>query len=122
MGRDSAVEDVASLIAIARTGGGSGLDVTAVFVAPWFEEAAKGAAVLLVLVFRRREFDGVVDGIVLAGLSGVGFAFTENILYLASAYDGSDNLQAIQVAPGLHEGELAFLHDREWARSADDKK
>ena len=23
---------------------------------------------------------------------GVGFAFTENILYLASAYDGSDNL------------------------------
>jgi len=25
-----------------------------------------------------------------------------------------------EVAPGLHEGELAFLHDHEWARSADD--
>ena len=46
------------------------MDATAVLVAPWVEEAAKGAAVLLVLLFRRREFDGVVDGIVLAGLAG----------------------------------------------------
>ena len=73
-------------IAIARTGGGSGMDTTAVLVAPWVEEAAKGAAVLLVLLFRRREFDGVVDGIVLAGLSGVGFAFTENVLYFGRAF------------------------------------
>ena len=34
---------------------------------------------------RRREFDGVVDGIVYAGLAGVGFAFTENVLYLGRA-------------------------------------
>jgi RsiW-degrading membrane proteinase PrsW (M82 family) len=78
----AAVLNTASLIAIARTGGGSGMDTTAVLVAPWIEEAAKGAAVLLVLLFRRREFDGVVDGIVYAGLSGVGFAFIENVLYL----------------------------------------
>jgi RsiW-degrading membrane proteinase PrsW (M82 family) len=82
----AAVLNTASLIAIARTGGGSGMDTTAVLVAPWVEEAAKGAAVLLVLVFRRREFDGVVDGIVLAGLSGVGFAFTENVLYFGRAF------------------------------------
>jgi RsiW-degrading membrane proteinase PrsW (M82 family) len=82
----AAVLNTASLIAIARTGGGSGMDATAVLVAPWIEEAAKGAAVLLVLLFRRREFDGVVDGIVLAGLSGVGFAFTENILYFGRAF------------------------------------
>ena len=62
------------------------MDTTAVLVAPWIEEAAKGAAVLLVLLFRRREFDGVVDGIVLAGLSGVGFAFTENVLYFGRAF------------------------------------
>ena len=62
------------------------MDATAVLVAPWVEEAAKGAAVLLVLLFRRREFDGVVDGIVLAGLAGVGFAFTENILYFGRAF------------------------------------
>ena len=82
----AALLNTASLIAIARTSGGSGMDVTAVLVAPWVEEAAKGAAVLLVLVFRRREFDGVVDGIVLAGLSAVGFAFTENILYFGRAF------------------------------------
>ena len=50
----AAVLNTASLIAIARTGGGSGMDTTAVLVAPWVEEAAKGAAVLLVLLFRRQ--------------------------------------------------------------------
>jgi protease PrsW len=38
------------------------------------------------LVFRRREFDGLVDGIVYAGLVGAGFAFTENILYMGRAF------------------------------------
>jgi RsiW-degrading membrane proteinase PrsW (M82 family) len=48
---------------------------TAIYVAPWVEEAAKGAAVLLVVLFRRKEFDGLVDGIVIAGLAGIGRAF-----------------------------------------------
>jgi RsiW-degrading membrane proteinase PrsW (M82 family) len=30
------------------------------------------------------ELDGVLDGIVYAGMVGIGFAFTENILYLAA--------------------------------------
>ena len=34
----------------------------------------------------------MLDGIVYAGMVGVGFAFTENILYLAAAYDGTDGL------------------------------
>jgi RsiW-degrading membrane proteinase PrsW (M82 family) len=83
----SALLNTASAIAIARTTGESeGVAATAVLVAPWVEEAAKGAAVLLVLWFRRQEFDGLVDGIVLAGLAGVGFAFTENILYFGRAF------------------------------------
>jgi RsiW-degrading membrane proteinase PrsW (M82 family) len=83
----AAVVNTASAVAIARTGGGSeGMSATAVLVAPWVEEAVKGAAVLLVVWFRRAEFDGVVDGIVLAGLTGVGFAFTENILYFGRAF------------------------------------
>lgn len=83
----AAVVNTASAMAIARTGGASeGMASTAVLVAPWVEEAAKGLAVLLVLWFRRAEFDGIVDGIVLAGLAGLGFAFTENILYFGRAF------------------------------------
>jgi RsiW-degrading membrane proteinase PrsW (M82 family) len=90
----AAVLNTASTIAVARTvGPGQNVAVTAVFVAPWVEEAAKGAAILAVLLFRRREFDGVVDGIVLAGLTGVGFAFTENVLYFGRAFlQGSHDL------------------------------
>ena len=58
-------------------------------VAPLTEEAAKGLFILLLLWFRRNELDGILDGIVYAGMVGIGFAFTENILYLSSAYVGS---------------------------------
>jgi RsiW-degrading membrane proteinase PrsW (M82 family) len=60
--------------------------------APLAEEASKGLFLLLLLWWRRAELDGVLDGIVYAGMVGVGFAFTENILYLASAYNGSGGL------------------------------
>jgi protease PrsW len=59
-----------------------------IIVAPITEEGAKGLFVLLLLWFRRRVIDGVLDGIVYAGIVGVGFAFTENIIYLGSAYMG----------------------------------
>lgn len=58
----------------------------ATFVAPVVEESAKGAAVLLLFLFRRRDFTGIVDGVVIAGLTATGFAFTENILYLGSGF------------------------------------
>jgi protease PrsW len=57
--------------------------------APVVEEASKGLFLLLLLWWRRSELDGVLDGIVYAGMVGVGFAFTENILFLGSAYDGN---------------------------------
>ena len=61
-------------------------------VAPVTEEASKGVFLLLLLWWRRAELDGVLDGIVYAGMVGIGFAFTENILYLAAAYNGSDGM------------------------------
>lgn len=61
-------------------------------VAPVTEEATKGAFLLLLLWWRRHELDGVLDGIVYAGMVGIGFAFVENILYLAAAYDGTDGV------------------------------
>ncbi len=68
--------------------------MSAAIVAPITEEAMKGLFVLLLVVARRRVVDGVLDGIVYAGMVGVGFAFTENILYLASAYMGGDGIGA----------------------------
>ena len=61
-------------------------------VAPVTEEASKGLFLLLLLWWRRAEIDGILDGIVYAGMVGIGFAFTENILYLAAAYNGSDGM------------------------------
>lgn len=63
---------------------------SATVIAPITEEGAKGLFILLLLFFRRHELDGVLDGLVYAGMVGIGFAFTENILYLASAYMGED--------------------------------
>jgi RsiW-degrading membrane proteinase PrsW (M82 family) len=65
---------------------------SAVVMAPVTEEAGKGIFVLLLLWARRHVIDGVLDGLVYAGLVGVGFAFTENILYFAGAYTGGPDL------------------------------
>jgi RsiW-degrading membrane proteinase PrsW (M82 family) len=74
--------------------------VTAVFTAPVVEEAAKGLLVLLVWRLRRREFDGIIDGMVYAGIVAAGFAFTENIQYLGLAYQegGEQVLTAVFLA------------------------
>ncbi len=74
------VINTASLAAIRNAGGN--VSTTAIFVAPVVEEAFKGSAVVLILMLRRKEFHGVIDGIVYAGMSGIGFAFVENVLYL----------------------------------------
>jgi RsiW-degrading membrane proteinase PrsW (M82 family) len=76
---------------IGLVGGASERDSLAV-VAPVTEELTKGAFLMLLLWWRRHELDGVLDGIVYAGMVGIGFAYTENILYLAAAYDGTDGL------------------------------
>jgi len=77
--------------------------VLATFWAPVVEETAKGLFLVVVVLLRRNEFAGVVDGLVYAGLVGIGFAFTENILYYAGAYSGalSEELQGAQGTTAL---------------------
>jgi RsiW-degrading membrane proteinase PrsW (M82 family) len=60
-------------------------------VAPVVEEAWKGLCVLAVFYFLRREFDGVVDGIIYATFTAIGFAAVENVIYYAKAVQESQD-------------------------------
>lgn len=51
-------------------------------IAPIIEESLKGIACLLVFLFFRREFDSILDGIVYAAITAIGFAATENVYYI----------------------------------------
>ncbi|MGE5072332.1 MAG: PrsW family intramembrane metalloprotease [Anaerolineae bacterium] len=55
---------------------------TASLVAPFVEEGFKGLAVLLVFFFFHKEFDSILDGIIYASITALGFAATENVLYI----------------------------------------
>ena len=62
--------------------------IGAVVSAPIFEEASKGLGLVVLLVFFRRYFDDVLDGIVFAGVIALGFATVENVLYYGRAVGG----------------------------------
>ncbi|GAB4427357.1 MAG: PrsW family intramembrane metalloprotease [Anaerolineales bacterium] len=55
---------------------------TASIIAPIVEEALKGLAVLVVFFIFRKEFDSILDGIIYAGITALGFAAIENVLYI----------------------------------------
>ncbi|MFC6562931.1 PrsW family intramembrane metalloprotease [Actinoplanes utahensis] len=56
--------------------------LVAVLVAPLIEESMKFLGPLLLFWRRRKEWSGITDGIVYCGLSALGFAMVENVLYL----------------------------------------
>ena len=76
---------------------------TTSFVAPIIEEALKGLAVLIVFLMFRKEFDSILDGIVYAAITAMGFAAIENVLYIyrngfqQSGWDGFWTLVIIRV-------------------------
>ncbi|MBI5840185.1 MAG: PrsW family intramembrane metalloprotease [Chloroflexi bacterium] len=55
---------------------------TTSIVAPIVEEFLKGLAVMIVFFLFRREFDSILDGIIYGGIVALGFAATENVLYI----------------------------------------
>src|SRR5690349_4719886 len=57
----------------------------AVISAPIVEETGKAFILFVFFFWKKDEFDGVVDGIVYASLSALGFAMTENVLYYGKA-------------------------------------
>jgi len=60
--------------------------IGAAVVAPVVEEIFKGMALLLLLLFFRKEIDSPLDGIIYGGLVGFGFAAVENVLYFATEF------------------------------------
>jgi RsiW-degrading membrane proteinase PrsW (M82 family) len=55
--------------------------LSAVISAPVIEEASKGVGLLILLLFFRRYFDDILDGIVFGGVIALGFATVENVMY-----------------------------------------
>jgi RsiW-degrading membrane proteinase PrsW (M82 family) len=51
-------------------------------VAPLTEETFKALLLLVLFVYYRQEFDGVMDGILYGALIGFGFSVVENVFYL----------------------------------------
>jgi RsiW-degrading membrane proteinase PrsW (M82 family) len=68
------------------TGGDKPSFLTIAVGAPLIEEAAKGLFLVLMMTGRRRrELNTLTDCLVYAGLTALGFAWLENIFYIASA-------------------------------------
>ncbi|MBV9242461.1 MAG: PrsW family intramembrane metalloprotease [Acidobacteria bacterium] len=61
----------------------------AVISAPVVEEGMKGLGVLAALLFFRKYFDDVLDGIVFAGVIALGFATVENVLYYGNGINSA---------------------------------
>jgi RsiW-degrading membrane proteinase PrsW (M82 family) len=76
---------------------------TTSIAAPIIEEGLKGLAVLIVFLLFRSEFDSVLDGIIYAAITAMGFAAVENVLYiyrngfLESGWDGFWTLVIIRL-------------------------
>lgn len=81
--------------------------LTLVLAAPVTEEAAKGLFLLLMMTgARRNEMNSLTDCLVYAGLVGAGFAWLEDILYIADGESLADSLATaalrLVMAPFAH--------------------
>lgn len=70
---------------IAQNVFGPGAEAT--IVAPIVEEVLKALVLVGLFMFARREFNGVLDGIIYGALVGFGFAMSENVLYFMAYSD-----------------------------------
>lgn len=89
------------------TGGDKPSFLTVAVGAPLIEEAAKGLFLVLMMTgWRRRELNTLTDCLVYAGLTALGFAWLENIFYIASAENLPSSLaiaaMRLLIAPFAH--------------------
>ncbi|HEX8001028.1 MAG TPA: PrsW family intramembrane metalloprotease [Pyrinomonadaceae bacterium] len=83
-----------------------------VISAPVVEEFSKAFVLFVIFFWKKDEFDGIMDGIVYAGMVGLGFAMTENIKYYGDAAMASMSMRMDHVTPTffLRGGLAAFAH------------
>ncbi len=98
-----AVNSVVGGIASAVFGEEVGAFLTTVVSAPLVEEATKGLAVLGMFWFLRREFDGLIDGMLYATFTAIGFAAVENVVYYtrSALTNGAVGLTGVFVLRGI---------------------
>lgn len=77
-----------AIVAAATRSDKIGQNFGAVISAPIVEEGAKALILLILFFWKKEEFDGILDGIIYAGMVGLGFAMTENVLYYGRAVEG----------------------------------
>ncbi|MEP7076557.1 MAG: PrsW family glutamic-type intramembrane protease [Acidobacteriota bacterium] len=83
------VNTLISVIATIGISPAAGQIIGGVISAPIFEEGSKGLGLLVLLIFFRKYFDDILDGLVFAGVIALGFATVENVLYYGNAINGS---------------------------------
>ena len=72
-------------VELATNSARAGQTFGAVISAPIVEETSKALILVIFFLWKKDEFDGVIDGIVYAAMVGLGFAMTENIQYYGKA-------------------------------------
>ncbi|MBT3320933.1 MAG: PrsW family intramembrane metalloprotease [Anaerolineae bacterium] len=82
---------------------------TATLIAPVVEESLKGLAVLIVFLIFRKEFDSILDGIVYAGIVALGFAATENTIYIYRGFQ-SDGWEGLWLLTFIRVGLIGWIH------------
>jgi RsiW-degrading membrane proteinase PrsW (M82 family) len=98
------INTIFGLTIFSLTGSTAAADIsTSSFSAPLVEESLKGLAVLLVFWLARSEFDSILDGIIYAAITALGFSATENAYYIyqygfaESGFSGAIGLAFVRV-------------------------
>lgn len=72
-----------------------------IYSAPIAEEFSKAIVLFILFFWKKDEFDGIIDGLVYAGMVGLGFAMTENFQYYGqAAMAGGNKLTGLFILRG----------------------
>ncbi len=102
-GFSAAINSLVGALVLGLTGSQTAADaIGATVSAPLVEEFFKGLGVFGVFFFLRREFDGIVDGVIYGVFIALGFATVENVVYYSQgAMAGNEVLAGTIVVRGV---------------------